>query len=204
MNLLSIPRAGLRETASQTAGPYVHIGLASQEAGFDIFQSRLGSSLLTDGLEGQPIVLHGQVLDGAGAPVRDALLEIWQADAHGRYGGAEAGGFRGWARACTDFDSGRYRFDTIKPGRVQGRNGRWMAPHINVWLVARGINLGLHTRIYFADEAEANAADPVLNLIEWDGRRQTLLARPDTAGNGQSYRFDIHLQGERETVFFEW
>ncbi|WP_303245926.1 protocatechuate 3,4-dioxygenase subunit alpha [Chromobacterium haemolyticum] len=168
-----------------------------------MFQCRLGSSLLADGLEGQAIVLHGQVLDGAGAPVRDALLEIWQADAHGRYAGAEAGGFRGWARACTDFDSGGYRFDTIKPGRVMGRDGRWMAPHINVWLVARGINLGLHTRIYFADEAEANAADPVLNLIDGEARRQTLLALPDSSSDGLAYRFDIHLQGERETVFFE-
>ncbi|AXT46688.1 MULTISPECIES: protocatechuate 3,4-dioxygenase subunit alpha [Chromobacterium] len=203
MNPLPIPQAVLRETASQTAGPYVHIGLAPQQAGFDIFQCRLGSSLLADGLEGQAIVLHGQVLDGAGAPVRDALLEIWQADAHGRYAGAEAGGFRGWARACTDFDSGGYRFDTIKPGRVMGRDGRWMAPHINVWLVARGINLGLHTRIYFADEAEANAADPVLNLIDGEARRQTLLALPDSSSDGLAYRFDIHLQGERETVFFE-
>ncbi|OQS34723.1 protocatechuate 3,4-dioxygenase subunit alpha [Chromobacterium haemolyticum] len=203
MNPFPIPQAVLRETASQTAGPYVHIGLAPQQAGFDIFQSRLGSCLLTDGLEGQPIVLHGQVLDGASAPVRDALLEIWQADALGRYAGAEAGGFRGWARACTDFDSGRYRFDTIKPGRAPGRDGRWMAPHINVWLVARGINLGLHTRIYFADEAEANAADPVLNLIDGEARRQTLLALPDSSSDGLAYRFDIHLQGERETVFFE-
>ncbi|KMN30892.1 protocatechuate 3,4-dioxygenase [Chromobacterium sp. LK1] len=203
MNPLPIPQVVLRETASQTAGPYVHIGLAPQQAGFDAYRNPIGASLLVDGLEGQPIVLHGQVLDGAGAPVRDALLEIWQADAHGRYAGAEAGGFRGWARACTDFDGGGYRIDTIKPGRVMGRDGRWMAPHINVWLVARGINLGLHTRIYFADEAEANAADPVLNLIDGEARRQTLLALPDSSSDGLAYRFDIHLQGERETVFFE-
>ncbi|MCS3806005.1 protocatechuate 3,4-dioxygenase alpha subunit [Chromobacterium alkanivorans] len=203
MNPLPFPQAALRETASQTAGPYVHIGLAPQQAGFDVYRNPIGASLLADGLEGQPIVLSGQVLDGAGAPVRDALLEIWQADAHGRYAGPEAAGFRGWARACTDFDKGRYRIDTIKPGRVMGRDGRWMAPHINVWLVARGINLGLHTRIYFADEAEANAADPVLSLIDGEGRLQTLLALPESASDGLAYRFDIRLQGEGETVFFE-
>ena len=114
--------------------------------------------------------------------------------------------FRGWGRSCTDFETGVYTFDTIKPGSVMGRDNRPMAPHINAWIVARGINVGLNTRIYFSDEAEANAKDPVLNVIEWEARRKTLLAeRLDRKGDGGAvvYRFDIRLQGDGETVFFD-
>ena len=114
--------------------------------------------------------------------LKDVLIEIWQANAAGKYahpadrqpGKAIDPHFRGWGRACTDFDTGVYTFETIKPGAVEGRNGRIMAPHINAWIVARGINIGLNTRIYFSDEAEANAKDAVLNLIEWEQRRKTL------------------------------
>jgi protocatechuate 3,4-dioxygenase, alpha subunit len=201
----------LKETASQTAGPYVHIGLAPQAAGFDIFENNFGNVLTTPQTPGERIRIEGTVTDGAGGPVRDALLEIWQANAAGRYqhpgdrqqGKALDPSFRGWGRACTDFDSGLYTFETIKPGSVTGRNGRPMAPHINVWIVARGINIGLHTRLYFSDEASANAADPVLNLIEWPARRQTLLARREQGAGLPVYRFDIRLQGEGETVFFD-
>src|SRR4029453_13932436 len=108
--------------------------------------------------------------------------------------------------AATDFDSGAYAFETIKPGPVEGRNGRFMAPHVNAWIVAPGINIGLHTRIYFSDEADANAKDAVLNLIEWEQRRKTLVAerKSNKAGGGSVvYRFDIRLQGEDETVFFD-
>ncbi|MES1161961.1 MAG: protocatechuate 3,4-dioxygenase subunit alpha, partial [Rhizobacter sp.] len=109
---------------------------------------------------------------------------------------------------CTDFETGVYTFETIKPGVVTGRNGRFMAPHINVWVVARGINLGLNTRLYFSDEAEANAKDAVLGIIEWEARRATLVAQrmgvKDGAKDGTVvYRFDIRLQGEAETVFFD-
>ena len=99
-----------------------------------------------------------------------------------------------------------FTFDTVKPGLVEGRNGRPMAPHVNAWIVARGINIGLNTRIYFSDEAEANGQDAVLNLIEWEARRKTLVAeRLDSKGDGGAivYRFDIRLQGEGETVFFD-
>ena len=122
------------------------------------------------------------MLDGSGTPVRDVLIEIWQANAAGRYnhpadrqGKAVDKSFRGWGRACSDFKTGVYAFDTIKPGAVTGRNGRPMAPHVNLWIVARGINIGLNTRMYFSDEAAANAKDPVLNLIEWEVRRKTLI-----------------------------
>ena len=97
----------------------------------------------------------------------------------------------------------RSAFETIKPGVVQGRKGRPMAPHINLWIVAHGINLGLNTRLYFSDEAEANAKDPVLNLIEWEVRRKTLIAQRETRDGKVIYRFDIRLQGEGETVFFD-
>lgn len=133
------------------------------------------------------------------------LIEAWQADANGIYPHAEdprhadcAAGFRGWGRVITDFETGHWGFDTIKPGAVMGRNGRMMAPHINLWIVARGINIGLNTRIYFEDED--NAADPVLGLIEQPQRRETLLARKVEPG---VYRFDIRLQGDGETVFLD-
>ena len=203
-----------RETASQTAGPYVHIGLAPQAAGFDIFENNFGSVLVADGTKGQRIRIEGRVFDGIGTVLKDVLVEIWQANADGKY--AHAGdrqpgksldpSFRGWGRSCTDFESGVYTFDTIKPGSVMGRDNRPMAPHINAWIVARGINLGLNTRIYFGDEAEANAKDPVLNVIEWEERRKTLIAeRLDRKGEGGAlvYRFDIRLQGDGETVFFD-
>jgi protocatechuate 3,4-dioxygenase alpha subunit len=201
----------LRETASQTAGPYVHIGLAPRAAGFHIFENDFGHVLTTPETQGERIRIEGTVTDGSGTPVRDVLLEIWQANAQGRYnhpadqqaGKAIDPSFRGWGRACSDFETGLYRFDTIKPGAVAGRNGRTMAPHINFWIVARGINIGLHTRMYFDDETQANAADPVINLIEWTVRRQTLIAKRERSGSETVYRFDIRLQGEGETVFFD-
>jgi protocatechuate 3,4-dioxygenase, alpha subunit len=203
-----------RETASQTAGPYVHIGLAPHAAGFDIFEKNFGSVLASDKTRGEKIRIEGRVFDGIGTVLKDVLIEIWQANAEGKYahpadrqpGKSIDPNFRGWGRGCTDFETGVYTFDTIKPGPVEGRNGRVMAPHVNAWIVARGINMGLNTRIYFGDEAEANANDAVLNLIEWEQRRQTLVAeRLDRRlDNGAAvYRFDIRLQGENETVFFD-
>ena len=203
-----------RETASQTAGPYVHIGLAPAAAGFDIFENSFGSVLVDAQTQGEKIRIEGRVFDGIGTVLKDVLIEIWQANAEGKYAhpaDRQAGKsldphFRGWGRSCTDFDSGVYTFDTIKPGAAEGRNGRTMAPHINAWIVARGINIGLNTRIYFSDEAAANAKDPVINLIEWESRRKTLVAeRTDRKSEGGAaiYRFDIRLQGEDETVFFD-
>ena len=108
-------------------------------------------------------------------------------------------------RACSDFKTGIWSFDTIKPGSVEGRGGRAMAPHVSLWIVARGINIGLNTRMYFSDEKDANAADPVLNLIEWEVRRQTLIGQRESAlrDGAAVYRFDIQLQGPQETVFFD-
>jgi len=201
-----------RETPSQTAGPYVHIGLIPHQAGFDIFENNFSNVLVGPETQGERIRIEGRVFDGSGSPCRDILLEIWQANAAGRYNSLldqqedkpldES--FRGWGRTGTDFKTGVYFFDTIKPGRVVGRRGhRPSAPHINLWLAARGINIGLATRLYFADETQANAQDPVLNMIEPAVRRETLLAPRGERDGGVVYTFDIRLQGERETVFFD-
>lgn len=199
----------LNETASQTGGPYVHIGLAPLQAGFEIFDNNFGNVLAGPDTPGQRIAIEGQVTDGSGTPLRDVLIEIWQADAEGHYAhpsDPKPSAFRGWGRTGADFDTGLYRFETIKPGRVPGRGGMVQAPHINFWIVARGINIGLNTRLYFVDEAQANAEDPVLRSIEWAVRRQTLVATPQQQGGLTVYRFDIVVQSAdaaKETVFFD-
>ena len=191
----------LSETASQTAGPYVHIGLAPKAAGLDFKGPHLGDVIAGPDAPGERISVEGVVRDGTGAPVKDLLIEIWQADAEGGYHERPdpVTGFRGWGRCVPAFDDGTFRFETIKPGAVNLPDGRQMAPHICLWLVARGINTGLHTRLYFADEADANSEDPVLGLIEQAQRKDTLVAKRDETG----YRFDIVLQGPGETVFFD-
>ncbi|MFN4154457.1 MAG: protocatechuate 3,4-dioxygenase subunit alpha [Paracoccaceae bacterium] len=195
----------LKETPSQTAGPYVHIGLAPGAAGFDIYRQELGWEIAGPDTPGERIRIEGMVFDGTGAAVKDVLLEVWQADGDGIHPHAEdprhgdcAPGFRGWGRVITDFDTGLWAFDTIRPGPVPGRQGRMQAPHISLWIVARGINIGLQTRLYF-DDAD-NSADPVLGLIEQAHRRDTLIARQTAPG---LYRFDIRLQGDGETVFLD-
>lgn len=201
------PLGYLKETVSQTAGPYVHIGLTPNFVGINgIFEQDLGSGpLYNEKTAGERITIKGHVIDGIGAPIRDALVEIWQADAKGLYnspsetGGKADPGFRGWGRCASHMDTGEFTFETIKPGRVFFKDGRLMAPHVTLWIVARGINLGLQTRMYFSDEADANAEDPVLARIEHRSRAQTLIGQRE----GSVYHFDIHLQGEKETVFFD-
>lgn len=197
----------LRETPSQTAGPYVHIGLAPGAAGFRTFDRDLGQTIAEEGVPGDRIRIEGLVLDGTGTPVKDALIEVWQADPQGIYPHPEdprsalvAPGFRGWGRILTDFDTGLWTLDTLRPGPVPGRAGRMQAPHLNLWLVARGINIGLNTRLYFPEDAAAHDSDPVLCSIEQQTRRGTLIA--EAAGPGR-YRFDIRLQGPGETVFID-
>jgi protocatechuate 3,4-dioxygenase alpha subunit len=204
------PLTYLRETASQTAGPYVHIGLAPGAAGFKLFEAELGTDIAGPNAAGERIRVEGLVTDGTGAPVKDVLIEVWQANADGVYaspddprGSGVEDGFRGWGRVISDFDTGLYAFDTVKPGSVMGRNTRPMAPHLSLWIVARGINIGLNTRLYFDDEAEANARDPVLGLIEQVNRRSTLIAKGGMRDGKPIYRFDIRLQGDGETVFFD-
>jgi len=201
----------LPETPSQTAGPYVHIGLIPNQAGFEIFQNNFTGDIAGSGVAGQRIIIEGRIFDGAGHATKDVLVETWQANAAGRYNHPADKqeksidqDFRGWARTGTDFDTGIYTIRTIKPGSVAGRKGRkTMAPHVNFWLASRGINIGLATRMYFADEENANSQDPVLNIIEQPERRQTLIAARSERGGLIVYTFNIYLQGERETVFFD-
>jgi protocatechuate 3,4-dioxygenase alpha subunit len=196
----------LKETPSQTAGPYVHIGLTPNFCDIGgVYDHDLGLTMVNGMTLGERITVTGHVFDGAGALVRDAVIEIWQADAAGFYNspsemrGAADPNFSGWGRCPTRAEDGVYTFDTVRPGRVPFKDGRRMAPHITFWIVARGINIGLHTRMYFPEEADANAADPLLLRVEHRDRVATMIATND----GAAYSFDIHLQGPKETVFLD-
>lgn len=180
-------RALLDQTPSQTIGPFFHFSLPW--AG--------GDDLAGPEPAGRVIEVSGQVLDGSGEPVSDALLEVWQADPAGAYGGSD--GFVGFGRCATDAD-GRYRFRTLFPGRTPAPAGGLQAPHMAMSVLARGLLRRLATRVYFEDGA-GNAEDAILGLVPSE-RRPTLIAtcRQDA---GADYRFDIVLQGERETVFFD-
>ena len=191
----------LVETPSQTAGPYVHIGCIPTFAGVEgIYPEDLGLSPIQDGAKGEVITITGSIYDGTGWAMRDAMVESWQADAAGIYPGQEGADPKvtGWCRFAADKDSGEFTLRTVKPGAVTNRDGKVMAPHISLWIVARGINIGLSTRIYFEDED--NSADPILARIEQRPRVDTLIAKKQ--GDG-AYRFDIRLQGEGETVFLD-
>ena len=189
-------------TASQTVGPYFAIGLTQDDRPAAL-KHRLAGPKTT----GQHIHLQGHVYDGEHAPVPDAMLEIWQANGHGRYHHpADARhdlpldpDFTGFGRSSTD-DEGRYWFRTIKPGRVPGPDGRLQAPHIVVTVFARGLLNHAVTRLYFADEP-SNAEDLLLQHVPAE-RRGLLLARPHDHGAERAYQFDIVLQGEGETPFF--
>ena len=185
----------LKETPSQTAGPYVHIGLTPSLEGITGPNvPDLGSGPIAAGT-GEPIVIVGRVFDGSAAPVGDAVVELWQANADGAYD-------TGWGRTACAPD-GSFRFETVKPGRVPGPDGKPMAPHVTLWIVARGINVGLHTRLYFDDEAEANATDFALNRIMDPRRRKTLIAARSEVDGRATYSLVVRLQGDDETVFFD-
>ena len=189
----------LKETPSQTAGPFIHIGTLPSVAGLRT-QGEEKQNLLANGT-GEPARIEGIIYDGAGAPLTDALIEIWQADSKGRYGSAA---FSGWGRAAADFKTGLFWFETIKPGATRYRDGRTQAPHVSFSIFARGINIHLQTRMYFPDEEAANTADPVLQAVGTPELTATLIAQKTTRDGQSVYRFDIHLQGERETVFFDF
>ena len=179
----------------QTVGPFFQV-LVGQVRGRDV--------LVGDETQGTRITIEGTVFDGGGAPMPDALVEIWQADACGRYhhpadtrDGAIDAAFWGFGRAATG-PTGRYLFETIKPGVVPGPDDRAQAPHILVSITARGVLTRYITRLYFADD-DRTAADPILELVP-AARRETLMATP-TAPN--RYQFDIRIQGPGETVFFD-
>ncbi|OCX67353.1 protocatechuate 3,4-dioxygenase subunit alpha [Thioclava sp. SK-1] len=191
----------LIESASQTAGPYVHIGLMPSYTGNgQIYDHELGHSPIEDGAKGEIIEITGEVFDGTGWALRDALIESWQPDAAGNFPGNEGAdpAVSGWCRFAADADSGEFTLRTVKPGKVALRGGGFSAPHISLWIVARGINIGLQTRIYFEDED--NSGDPLLSRIEQAPRVQTLIAKKVADGK---YRYNIRLQGEGETVFLD-
>jgi len=194
----------LKESPSQTAGPYVHIGCVPNFCDITgVYPEDLGARMVNAETKGERITVKGTIYDGTGTPLKDALVEIWQADAAGLYPGNDPRGtadpnFTGWGRQAGDYDTGEWQFDTIRPGAVPFPDGRMMAPHISLWIVARGINIGLNTRMYFPDAD--NSADPLLTRIEHQNRVATLIAEKETDG---VYRFDIYLQGEKETVFLD-
>jgi protocatechuate 3,4-dioxygenase alpha subunit len=184
----------LTPTPSQTVGPYLHLGLT------DAWSI---SRIAGDGAKGERVWLTFRVLDGNGAPVPDAMIELWQADSAGNYANQESSAdgtaFRGFGRLATAED-GSCTFETIRPGCVPGPGETVQAPHINVSILGRGILKRLSTRVYFAGEA-ANASDPVLTSVP-KNRRGTLLAQRDAA-RASNWIFDVHLRGEGETVFFD-
>lgn len=193
----------LRQTPSQTVGPFFAYALTPEQYGYD-FTSIAGGTLIEGDVPGQRIRIEGRVFDGKGELVPDAMIEIWQADGEGRYAHpADPRGsntaFKGFGRMGTGTDpEARFIFDTIKPGSVDGQQ----APHINVIVFMRGLLLHAFTRIYFSDEAEANGRDPVLKSVPAE-RRHTLIAARDEKSTGVVYRLDIHMQGPDETVFFD-
>ncbi|SNT70464.1 protocatechuate 3,4-dioxygenase subunit alpha [Psychrobacter sp. LV10R520-6] len=194
----------LRETASQTSGPFVHIGLALEIAGFEARADEIWQDLASDDAEGEHIELVGYVYDGNGDLVRDALIEIWQADSQGDYltDFDNKKPFRSFGRSACALD-GEFHFNTVKPGQVDF-DGKTMAPHVNIAVFARGINLHLQTRAYFNDEQESNKNCPILTGVPSPERRKTLIAVKEEGEGKPRYRFDICLQGDSETVFFDF
>ena len=193
----------LIESASQTAGPYVHIGLMPTYAGnAGYYDEEIGTTPFLDEskAKGEIVEIVGSVFDGTGWAMRDAMMESWQADAAGIFPGSEGADPKvsGFCRFTADKETGVFTLRTVKPGSTKGRGGVMQAPHISVWVVARGINIGLQTRIYFEDED--NSADPLLARIEQRPRVDTLIAKKTAEGK---YTFDIRLQGEGETVFLD-
>jgi protocatechuate 3,4-dioxygenase alpha subunit len=180
-------------TPSQTVGPFFSFALQWADGPHVVPHSTAGA-----------FWLRGRVLDGAGAVVPDALVETWQSDRNGRFahpddprGEVAWADFRGFGRSLID-THGSFGIFTVKPGRVPDAEGRLQAPHLAVTVLARGLLNRVVTRLYFADEPAANAADPVLASLPSRARASTLMATPV----GDGYRFDIHLQGAHETVFF--
>jgi protocatechuate 3,4-dioxygenase alpha subunit len=193
----------LKQTPSQTVGPFFALGLTAPQYSYP--HSAIASGdLANESTTGERIEISGQVFDGGGAPVTDALIEVWQADTEGRYAHPADGrpsnqNFRGFGRFGTGTDQeNAFRLRTVKPGSVDGVQ----APHINVIILMRGMLTHAYTRLYFSDEAAANARDPVLLSVP-EERRGTLIARRDDSAPTPHYRFDIHMQGDDETVFFD-
>jgi len=192
----------IRRTPSQTIGPFFAYSLAAEQYGYD-YNSVVNGFLLNPDEEGERIYITGNVFDGKGNSIHDALIELWQADANGVYRtlpvNKKNDGFTGFGRLGTGtLATHKFSFITIKPGAT----GERQAPHINVTLFMRGSLLPLYTRTYFSDEEEANGKDELLNAID-PARRETLIAQCIERPGIVEYIFDIYMQGGNETVFFE-
>jgi protocatechuate 3,4-dioxygenase alpha subunit len=191
-------------TPSQTVGPFFAYGLTPN--GKYPWNDAFSNDLVTPDATGERIRIEGHVFDGGGQPIPDSIIEIWQADGQGRYANpADTRArpnalFKGFGRCGAD-ETGGFAFQTIKPGRVPGPGGKLQAPHILFAIFARGMLRQSYSRIYFEDEA-ANAEDPILALVPKE-RQATLIAKRSLRGQQPVYTFDIHMQGEQETVFFE-
>lgn len=194
----------LKQTPSQTVGPFFAYGLTPEQYGFEQMTSIASGTMAGDDTDGTRIRVEGRVYDAEGAVVPDAMIEVWQADARGRHahpadGRGSNAGFSGFGRTGTGTDpENRFIFETIKPGPI----GDGQAPHLNLIVFMRGMPLHAYTRIYFPDELAANAADPALALVP-EERRETLIAETKDSSTGTVYIFDIHLRGDNETVFFD-
>ncbi|MDB5872826.1 MAG: pcaG [Ramlibacter sp.] len=201
-SMMSGQQADFGPTPSQTVGPFFAYGLAARQYSYD-FGQPFDDVVALPEAAGEHIVLQGQVIDGDGEPILDAMVEISQADSQGRYpkdlAAVQASGFRAFGRMGTGTDAqNRFTFRTVKPGA----EGPGQAPHINVIVLMRGLLLHAFTRVYFSDEAAANAGDAALNSVP-EERRATLVAERREEGGLPVYRFDIHMQGAKETVFFD-
>ncbi|MBU1361412.1 MAG: protocatechuate 3,4-dioxygenase subunit alpha [Gammaproteobacteria bacterium] len=200
--MMSALETNFGQTPSQTVGPYFAYGLTATQYGYP-FDQPFDATVALDGARGERIRLEGRVIDGDGNPINDALVEISQPDGTGAYpqsvDEANEIGFRAFGRTGTGTDAqNRFVFHTVKPGA----EAEGSAPHINVIVLMRGMLLHAFTRIYFSDETEANAKDAVLQSVPAE-RRKTLVAERSVVGGAVTYRFDIHMQGAAETVFFD-
>ena len=195
----------LKQTPSQTAGPYLHIGLLPKKVGINSsFSRELNNLILSEKTKGTRIEISGKIYDGNKEVLKDALVEIWQVDSNGNYQSRLTKknkydkNFSNWGRTSCDFNTGLWKFNTIKPGTVQLNKSEILAPHIWLWIVARGINLGLYTCMYFSDENALNKLDRNLKKLT-NNNLQSLFA---VNIEKYKYEFNIYLQGDNETIFF--
>ena len=199
-------KKNFKQTPSQTAGPYLHIGFLPKKVGINSsFSRELNNLILSEKTKGTRIEISGKIYDGNNEVLKDALVEIWQVDSNGNYQSILTQNnnydknFSNWGRTSCDFNTGLWKFNTIKPGKVQLNKSEILAPHIWLWIVARGINLGLYTCMYFSDENTLNKLDRNLKKLINNNNFHSIFA---VNIEKYKYEFNIYLQGDKETIFF--
>ena len=197
----------LKQTPSQTAGPYLHIGCIPHQIGINSsFSKDLNNLVLSNETKGARIEIFGKIYDGNHDVIKDALVEIWQVDSNGYYksrvnnNSKSDPNFNNWGRTSCDLETGLWHFHTIKPGMIKLANRKILAPHIWLWVAARGINIGLFTCMYFCDEKNNNILDCNLKKINNSTNIKSLIA---DKVEDDKYEFNIYLQGDKETLFFD-